>query len=511
MKRLITVLIPLCILVLIFILLPKSENNRVTLSSIDDLNGLTVGMQNGLNYDLLLKDQCPDAEPILFSDFSAMNQSLLQGKISALLTESVSFPTDKIEHPSFTALDGSLDKVGNHLILKNDGKGRALAAELNEYIAAYTEDGTSDELFSYWITNYDRGNVTVDKSGITGENGVLTFVAEAGYEPACFAGNDGELIGFDVDFIYHFCRKYGYEPKIIPLDYDAMSAAVVSGRCDAAIGVVMDDEREEEVYFTDAYYYYDVIAVYNGDDVESGSFFENLKSGLYKTFIRENRWKMFLEGFETTLVIAILAVVFGSGLGLLLYLWCLHGKKAELKFTNGLCWLMSSTPTILLLMVLYYIVFSKYTLSNVCVAVIGFTLRFGCVFYERIVSGVKAVGIGQEEAAISQGFSRNQMFFRIQLPQAKRFFMSAYEGDVISLILETSVVGYITVMDLTKMSDLVRARTYEPFFPLIATALIYFLLIWLMTLLVRQLFALWDKAGRMSKASLEKLKDIYNA
>ena len=176
-----------------------------------------------------------------------------------------------------------------------------------------------------------------------------------------------------------------------------------------------------------------------------------------------------------------------------------------------MCWLMSSTPTILLLMMLYYIVFSKYALSNVCIAVIGFTLRFGCGFYERIVSGVQAVGIGQEEAAISQGFSKNQTFFLIQFPQAKKFFMSAYEGDVISLILETSVVGYITVMDLTKMSDLVRARTYEPFFPLIATALIYFLLIWLMTLLVRQLFALWDKAGRMSKASLEKLKDIYNA
>ena len=507
MKRLISILLPVCLLCLVFTLLPKSESNRAELSSFDDLSGLTVGVQNGVNYDLILQERCPDAIPVLFSDFEAMNQSLLQGKISALLTESVSFPTDKIEHPSFVALDGSLEEVGNHLILKNDGRGRALAEELNEYIAAFSEDGTRDELFSYWFTNYERGKVSVDKSGITGEKGVLTFTAEAGYEPACFAGEDGELIGFDVDFIYHFCREYGYEPNITPLAYDAMSAAVVSGRCDAAIGIVMDDEREEEVYFTDAYYYYDVIAVYNGDDVESGSFFENLKTSFIKTFIRENRWKMFLEGFETTLVIATLAVILGSGLGLLLYLWCLHGKKAERKITDGLCWLMSSTPTVLLLMVLYYIVFSKYTLSNACTAVIGFTLQFGCSFYERIVSGVKAVGIGQEEAAISQGFSKNQTFFRIQFPQAKRFFMSAYEGDVISLILETSVVGYITVMDLTKMSDLVRARTYDPFFPLIATTLIYFLLIWIITLLVRRLSALLDKTGRMSKASLEKMKD----
>ena len=75
------------------------------------------------------------------------------------------------------------------------------------------------------------------------------------------------------------------------------------------------------------------------------------------------------------------------------------------------------------------------------------------------------------------------------------------------VIASSSNVGYITIMDFTKMSDLVRSRTYEPFFPLIATTLIYFLLIWLMTLLVRRLSVLLDKSGRMSKASLEKMRD----
>ena len=507
MKRLISILLPIFFLCLIFIFLPKRTNKKIKISSFDDLNGLNVGVQNGLNYDRILQKRCPKAIPVFFSDFEAMNQALLQGKISALLTESVSFPTDKIEHPSLVALDGSLEKVGSHLILNNDSRGKALATQLNEYIATYLKDGTHDEMYSYWFTDYQRGKVSVDKSGITGENGVLTFTAEAGYEPVCFAGNNGELIGFDVDFIYRFCRKYGYKPNIIPLELDAMSAAVISGRCDAAINIILDEERKEEVLFTDAYYYYDVIAVYNNPDNKISNFFENLKNSFNKTFFRENRWKMFLEGFITTLIIAFLSVIFGSGLGLLLYLWCLHGKKAEQKFTNGICWLMSSTPTVLLLMILYYIIFSEYTLSNISIAVIGFTLKFGCGFYERIVSGVKAVGIGQEEAAISQGFSKNQTFFLIQLPQAKKFFMSAYEGDVISLILETSVVGYITVMDLTKMSDLVRARTYEPFFPLIATTLIYFLLIWIITLLVRKLSVLLDKTGKMNKTSLEKLKD----
>lgn len=505
MKRLLPVVISVCLLTLLFLFLPGSNESKATLSSLEDLNGLTVGVQSGLNYELFLVKQYPDAIPVIFDDFSSMNQSLLQGKISALLTETVSFPTDKIEHPSFMMLDGSLKTVGNHLIVKSDSRGQALLNQINSFIAAYISDGTRDKMFSYWFTDYDRGNTFVDKSGITGENGVLTFSAEAGYEPVCFAGDSGELQGFDVDFIYRFCREYGYEPQIIPLEYDAMSAAIVSGRCAAAIGIVQDEEREEEVSFSDAYYSYDVVAVYDTGVVEDVGFFEKLQSSFAKTFIRENRWKLFLEGVGTTLLISVLAIAFGSGLGLLLYLWCLHGKTAEQRFTTGLCWLMGSTPTIVLLMLLYYIVFSRYALSNVCIAVIGFALQFGCSFYERIVSGVAAVGIGQKEAALSQGFSLNQIFFRIQLPQAAKHFMSAYEGDIISLILETSVVGYITVMDLTKMSDLVRARTYEPFFPLIATACIYYLLIWGITALIRGLSALIKSRSQKRKKVLKRM------
>ena len=90
--------------------------------------------------------------------------------------------------------------------------------------------------------------------------------------------------------------------------------------------------------------------------------------------------------------------------------------------------------------------FSVDTISNVAVSVVGFSIVFGCNFYEKIVSGVKAVGTGQAEAARAQGFTANQTFFRILFPQALDHMAPNYESDVISLIQDTSVVGYIAVL-----------------------------------------------------------------
>lgn len=360
----------------------------------------------------------------------------------------------------------------------------------------------------YWLVNYDRGNASVDKSGITGENGTVTFAAEAAVEPVCFVGNGGELQGYDVDFIYRFCRKYGYKPVIIPLEYDAMSAALASGKCSVAMGLVEDEERAEAVRFTDSYVSYDVIAVYFQGVEKDTPFLEGIAQSFEKTFIREDRWKMFLEGAGTTLLICALSVLFGTGLGLLLYLWVANGKKAEQIVTDIIGWIAGSTPTVVFLMILYYIVFGAYTISNVAVSIVGFTIVFGCSFYEKIVSGVKAVGPGQVEAARAQGFTAIQTFFLILFPQAIDHMALNYQSDVISLIQDTSVVGYIAVLDLTKMSDLIRGRTYEPFFPLIATALIYYLIIWLVTWLLKRAFNALNNRNRKSEHILKGIKPV---
>ena len=138
--------------------------------------------------------------------------------------------------------------------------------------------------------------------------------------------------------------------------------------------------------------------------------------------------------------------------------------------------LVAGIPAVVILMILYYIVLNALNLSAVPVAVIGFTLIFAARAYEVIWNAVVAVDPGQREAALALGFTENKAFREIILPQSKSMYFNLLKGQFITLVKETSMAGYITVLELTRAGDLIRSRTMEAFFPLIAVAIIYFLL-----------------------------------
>ena len=116
----------------------------------------------------------------------------------------------------------------------------------------------------------------------------------------------------------------------------------------------------------------------------------------------------------------------------------------------------------------------------------------------RSKMGVGAVDAGQCKAAYALGYSNRRAFFRVVLPHV----LPAYLGEIVSLVKATAVVGYIAVQDLTKMGDIVRSRTYEAFFPLIAVTVIYFLLEGLIRFLVRRITVGLDPRRRKPEAIL---------
>jgi len=213
------------------------------------------------------------------------------------------------------------------------------------------------------------------------------------------------------------------------------------------------------------------------------SFWASVKTSFEKTFIREQRWKLIVEGIATTMIISVCSAIGGTLLGFALYMlarskqkWLSKTAKAVAKVYSTI---IAGTPTLVVLMILFYIVFTSPDMSGVVVAIFGFILTFGAYVYENLALTVSGVDNGQLEAAYALGYSRNKAFFRIILPQAMRMFLPGYSGEIISLIKATSVVGYIAVNDLTKMGDIIRGNTYEAFFPLIAVAVIYFALTWI--------------------------------
>lgn len=132
---------------------------------------------------------------------------------------------------------------------------------------------------------------------------------------------------------------------------------------------------------------------------------------------------------------------------------------------------------------------------------------FACSMIDMLRVGCNAIGKGQTEASRALGYSEGQSFFRIILPQAAQHFLPIYRNEVVTLIKETSVVGYIAVLDLTKISDLVRSRTYEAFFPLIVTAIMYFVISAVLTKLVSLVEHAIDPKRRKKDKILRGIKE----
>lgn len=141
---------------------------------------------------------------------------------------------------------------------------------------------------------------------------------------------------------------------------------------------------------------------------------------------------------------------------------------------------------VVLLMILFYIVLVG--LSGIWVAVVAFTMTFASSFATIMDNAIQAVGNQQREAGEAMGFSRAQIFRYIIGPQALKRALPQFKGEAIALIKNTSVVGYVAIQDLACACDMIRARTFEAFFPLLFITIIYFILAWLMSKLLDYIF-----------------------
>ena len=452
-------------------------------NTIEDLDGKNIGVQTAVLYEELIMDRVPHSTFQYYTMPNDMILALQSGKVDAYLIEEVSYGVQKKNHPDLAVLDEVAGYINATCIIGNNEKQDRLLSELNAFIAESHENGMLSELYDYWIADFDPVNDTCDIGGFTGESGTIAVAVEGGYEPFSFISN-GNISGFDVDFICRFARAYGYTPEFFEVPFEAIAPGVESGKYDIGMNIVVSEERNETGTLSDVYYSTPIRLVVQGDDESGLGFFEKLGESFEKTFIRESRWVLFVQGAGVTVLITIASILAGTILGFCIYMLCRKGNVLANKATNFFLWLIHGMPTVLLLMILYYIVFGSSRLSGMWVSVVGFSLMFACSMIDMLRVGCNAIGRGQFEASRALGYSERQSFFKIILPQAAQHFLPIYRNDVVTLIKETSVVGYIAVLDLTKISDLVRSRTYEAFFPLIVTAIMYFVISAILTKIV---------------------------
>ena len=228
--------------------------------------------------------------------------------------------------------------------------------------------------------------------------------------------------------------------------------------------------------------------------------FADFKAEFDLNFIQGDRWKMLLDGLGETMIITFFATLIGIAIGVVIAtVRSTHDKNLEqnkrrkgpqyylLGFFDWICDLyltvIRGTPMVVQLLIMYFIIFASSNDSRM-IAILAFGINSGAYVAEIFRSGIMAIDNGQFEAGRSLGFNYVQTMIYIIIPQMFKVVLPTLCNEFIVLIKETSIAGYVGIMDLTKAGDLIRGRTFSAFMPLIAVALIYLVIVVFFTRLV---------------------------
>ncbi len=220
--------------------------------------------------------------------------------------------------------------------------------------------------------------------------------------------------------------------------------------------------------------------------------FAELADRFYNNFIKDDRWQYITSGLWVTIQITVLAVLVGIIIGFLVaIIRSTHDKTGKLKIANFICrvylTVIRGTPVVVQLLIIYYGIFASVNINKMIVAVIAFGINSGAYVAEIVRSGIMSIDKGQFEAGRSLGFNYAQTMIYIIIPQAFKNVLPALGNELIVLLKETSVSGYIAMEDLTKGGDIIRSRTYDAMMPLLAVAIIYLTVVVFLEFLVGKL------------------------
>ena len=209
-------------------------------------------------------------------------------------------------------------------------------------------------------------------------------------------------------------------------------------------------------------------------------------------FLDDNRWQFILSGLKNTIIITFFAVLLGIFLGFVIAIVrSTHDKTGKLKILNVICrvylTVIRGTPTVIQLLIMNFVVFGSVSVNEILVGSLAFGINSGAYVAEIVRSGIMSIDQGQTEAGRSLGLNFTQTMRLIIIPQAFKNVLPALVNEFIVLIKETSIIGYIGMMDLTKGAMLIQSRTYNAFMPLLAAAAIYLIVVMVLTFFMNKL------------------------
>ncbi len=208
---------------------------------------------------------------------------------------------------------------------------------------------------------------------------------------------------------------------------------------------------------------------------------QSFAESFVKNFIVEDRYMLIVRGLGTTILISLMAILLGCIIGFIMAFF----RLSKIKLLNWIAGIyidvIRGTPTVVQLLIIYYVIFAPFkNMPKVVIAAISFGINSGAYVAEIVRGGILSVDRGQMEAGRSLGLTSAQTMRLIIIPQAIKNILPALGNEFIVLIKETAIAGYIALQDLTKASDIIRSITWSSM-PLFATAIIYFILVKLLS------------------------------
>lgn len=491
-----------------------NKKERIYYTTVDEIQNGTVGIVTGSVYNNIVPKVFPDITIKNYSSPADIILAMEQGKVDAYIEDDIFYYGMKWDKDNLTHIDAEINtyQLAVAISKKCDVE---IKNDLNEFITKSREDGTLDKLCEKWFSGAEPEEHPNYKE-LPAKKGTINIAVDSSFKPTSYKKGNS-CSGYEIELLTMFASEYGYALNVKEMTFASIITAISTGKVDmSANGISITEERKASMDFSVPYYTGKGVMIVAAPDEENqtfGDFFTGIKESFEKTFIKDSRWKLIVEGIIVTMIISVCSAVGGTILGFILYFLSKSNSKIIGKTTKGIAKvysrIISGTPIIVILMILYYIVFgSLKNISGITVAIIGFAIVFGSFVYEHMTVSVNSVNVGQLEAAYALGYTKNKAFIRIIFPQATYIFLPSYIGQVVDLVKATAVVGYIAVNDLTKMGDIIRSNTYEAFFPLIATAVIYFLMTWLLSFLLNMVKKHFEPKRRKQEEILKGVKTV---
>jgi polar amino acid transport system substrate-binding protein len=441
---------------------------------IEDLSGHSVALPGGSSTDLLVSSY-PGID-IMRVSLGDIPIAVKSGRADFGLLQEVQFDANQMARQGFKKYFAGILRGSGAIAFRKDDV--ALCDEFNHFLRAMKASGEYDRWYNCWLHNLDSMTVEAGKRPAPQE-GKKLIVGITLAHPYIFLQQDA-ITGIEPDLMNLFCRSAGYSPEYVIIQFPALIPSLNANKIDLILShLLVTPERAKQVLFSDEYMEGGLCCFgVNPKWGASGGqgIWTRTKESIRHNLIEEDRWKLLGNGLIVTLELSLLSLLVAILLGILLCYLRIRPNAVISGTTRVFVDVVRGIPVLVILMIMFYVIFAKVNMSGVAVSIFGFGLFFGACFSEVFRSGMMSVDNGQWEAGAALGLNKMQTFRLVAFPQALRRIIPVFKGEVIALIKSTSIVGYVAVLDLTCVGDIIRTRTLDAFFPLILVSIIYIIL-----------------------------------